>query len=711
MNGTDRKFLAYLDELHIITILLPLSYHGGVSSSFYLVNESEKCPLDIIAKSEIGGHHKYICRFSGDYFFEKQYWVVDEKEGKTDLQIGAVIRTESFDEKFYYEGNDLGVTLFADETLFKLWAPTAIQVKLKMTPPESSFSEIIKLKRGDRGIWSVMVARNLELYHYSFLVLINQEWREAVDPYVKAVTVNGELGVVVKPDSPPRPRPNLPPLENPVDAVIYETHIRDFSIHPHSGIKNKGLYLGAGELHTKGKDDEPTGLSYVKDLGITHLEFLPFHDYAGVDEMTSNKDYNWGYNPLHFNAPEGSYSTNPSDPYTRIKELKELINRVHESGLRVIMDVVYNHVFIREDSPFEKIVPGYYFRHNELGLPSNGTGVGNDIASERKMVRKFIIDSIRYWMEEYHIDGFRFDLMGILDVETMREVRKTCDSMEEGILVLGEGWNLNTPLPTEQKATIANQAKIPQIAQFNDKFRDAIKGSTFNILDKGYALGNEHYLDAALEVITGSIGFKKRNLRLFNEPTQSVNYVECHDNHTLWDKLQSCLPHVDDTIRAQFHRLATGMVLLSQGIPFLHSGQEFFRTKQGEGNSYCAPDKINQLDWERKSQFIDNVNYIKGLIEIRQAIPCFRMRTSDEIRSNIRSLPSSSPILACTYQMVHDEVILIINPSTREQGYTLPKGDWSILVDKNQAGIYSKGVLHGGDVKIQPISLNVLLKK
>ncbi|MDQ1144701.1 pullulanase [Bacillus sp. SORGH_AS 510] len=711
MNCTDRKFLAYLDELNIITILLPLSYHGGVSSTFYLVHDTEKYPLDMITKNGIVDHIKYVSRFSEEFLFEKQYWVVDEHGGRTDLQIGAVIRTERFDEKFYYTGNDLGATLLGDETQFKLWAPTAIQVKLKITPPQSSFSEIIKLKRGENGVWSVNIPRNLELFHYSFLVLINQEWREAVDPYVKAVTVNGEYGVIIKRDNPHRPRHDLPPLESPVDAIIYETHIRDFSIHPHSGIKHKGLYLGAGELHTKGQDGESTGLSYVKELGITHLEFLPFHDYAGVDELTPFMDYNWGYNPLHFNAPEGSYSTNPSDPYSRMKELKSLIDQIHQSGLRVIMDVVYNHVFIRENSPFEKIVPGYYFRHNELGMPSNGTGVGNDIASERKMVRKFIIDSIRYWMEEYHIDGFRFDLMGILDVETMTQVRQTCDSIAEGTLIIGEGWNLNTPLPSDEKATISNQAKLPQIAQFNDKFRDTIKGSTFNLFDKGYALGNEHYIDAALEVLAGSIGLKKRNVRLFNEPYQSVNYVECHDNHTLWDKLQACLPHADDRIRAKYHRLATGLVLLSQGIPFLHSGQEFFRTKQGEGNSYCSPDRINQLDWERKIQYKDNVNYLKGLIAIRRAMPCFRMRTAEEIRSNIRPLPSSSPILACSYQMVHDRVIVIINPSVDDQLFTLPKGDWSILADQHDAGIYSKGVLHGGEIKIPPISLIVLLKK
>ncbi len=711
MNSTDRKFFAYLDEMNIITILLPLSYHHGISSTFYMTTDTMTIPLQILEKMEIELNQKYVCQFEGNLSFEKHYLILDEHGGKTDLLIGAVIRTNSFDEKFYYGGHDLGVTFTKDQTHFKLWAPTATAVKLKLRPPTSEYSEIMKMRREEYGVWSVCLNRDLEFHQYSFLVLVNQEWREAVDPYAKAVTANGELGVVVNLGKTTRPRHDLPPLDNMTDAIIYEAHIRDFTIHKNSGIKDKGRYLGAGELNTTGIDGKPTGLSYVKDLGITHIEFLPFHDFAGVDELNPSKEYNWGYNPLHFNAPEGSYATDPSNPYSRIVELKELIDQIHSVGLRVIMDVVYNHVYIRESSSFEKVVPGYYFRHNEMGLPSNGTGVGNDIASERKMVRKFIVDSIRYWMEEYHIDGFRFDLMGILDVETMTEVRKMCDNLAKDSLIIGEGWNLNTPLPLAQKAIIANQKKMPQIAQFNDKFRDIIKGSTFNLFDKGYSLGNEHHLDAALEVITGSIGLTKKTDRLFNQPYQSVNYVECHDNHTLWDKLKACFPDADEATRMKYHRLATGIVLLSQGIPFLHSGQEFFRTKHGEGNSYRSPDAINQLDWERKSHYKENVDYIKGLIQIRKCLPCFRMRTAEEIRTHIQQLPIAAPLLGCLLLTQTSEVVVIINPSPKEHSMTLPEGEWSVLANQKHAGISSKKFMKNGEIMIEPISLNVLLKK
>ncbi|WP_160724041.1 type I pullulanase [Bacillus sp. USDA818B3_A] len=711
MNSVNRNFFAYLDEMNIVTILLPYSYHHGWSSEFHLSTDRLKHQLDILEKIEIEGHVKYTCRFEGEFSFGKPYWIFDEHGGKTDLQIGAVIRTDPFDEKFYYNGDDLGVTFHTGQTCFKLWAPTATGVKLKLRPPANGYSEIIKMRREDCGVWSVTLNGDLEFYQYSFLVLVNQEWREAVDPYVKAVSANGELGVVVKLKKTPKLKNPLSRLESPVDAIIYETHIRDFTIHNKSGVKHKGLYLGAGELDTKGEDGEPTGLSYVKELGVTHIEFLPINDYAGVDELNPPKQYNWGYNPLHFNAPEGSYATDPSDPYSRIIELKQLINQVHSIGLGVIMDVVYNHVYIREQSSFEKIVPGYYFRHNDIGLPSNGTGVGNDIASERKMVRKFILDSVRYWLDEYQIDGFRFDLMGILDITTMNEVRKICDGKSKGIIIIGEGWNLNTPLQSAQKATIANQAKMPRIGQFNDKFRDMIKGSTFNLFDKGYALGNEHFADAAMEALTGSIGLIKKGARLFNQPYQSVNYVECHDNHTLWDKLEGCFAETEPPILKKYHRLATGMVILSQGIPFLHSGQEFFRTKQGDGNSYRSSDSINQLDWERKSEFKENVEYIKGLIKIRQEFSCFRMRNSEEVRSQIQPLTFPSPVIGCLYQIPKNEIILVINPTAKIQKIILPDGEWGVLANHQFAGISAKEHTVNKEYLMEPISLNVLLKK
>ncbi|MED1469403.1 type I pullulanase [Bacillus salipaludis] len=714
MISSERNFLAYLDEMKIIAILLPLSYHQGMSATFSISDGINTQTLKILEKRRIENNNKYVCQLADEISFGKVYWIMDEHGGKTDLQIGAVIRTELFDKKYYYDGDDLGAKCTETYTQFKLWAPTATQVKVKLRQPQGPYAEIVKMKRQDRGVWSAVVHRDLDYHHYTFLVLVNQVWQEAVDPYATAVSVNGERGVIVKLEKTARPKIPLPELESPVDAIIYETHIRDFTIHPNSGVKHKGLYLGAGEFDTKRKEGDVTGLSYLKDLGITHIEFLPFHDFAGVNELEAKKEYNWGYNPVNFNAPDGSYATDPTDPYSRIKELKQLIDQVHYKGLKVIMDVVYNHVYSRENSPFEKIVPGYYFRHNEFGMPSNGTGVGNDIASERKMVRKFILDSIRFWLEEYHIDGFRFDLMGILDVETMSEVRKMCDRLAKGILLIGEGWNLNTPLPLDKKAIIQNQSKLPTIAQFNDKFRDTIKGSTFNLFDKGYAFGNEHHYEAAADLIAGSVGVVKKENKVFNEPSQTVNYVECHDNHTMWDKLLACYRTEDESIRIKYHLLASALVIVSQGVPFLHSGQEFFRTKQGEGNSYRSPDSINQLDWNRKSRYINSVQYIKGLIEIRKKLSCFRLRTAEEIRSSMKQSPLHAPLITFVYQNKNGEyreVILAINPRINEEIINLPEGEWYVLADHNEAGISMSKRISGGEIKIQPISINIFAKK
>jgi pullulanase len=714
MTSSERTFLAYLDEMHMITILLPLSYHNGISSTFSILDEkTDPVPLAIIRQTELEFDIKYICCLNAPISFGKPYWIIDEYGGKTDLQIGAVIRTKDFDEKFFYEGNDLGVTCSQNQTFFKVWAPTAIKVKVKLRNPDSSFAEIIKMKREETGTWSAVVNKDLENCLYSFLVLINQEWREAVDPYVKAVTANGELGVIVKLNKTKKNKLPLPLFQNPVDAVVYETHIRDFTIDPESGVKNKGLYLGAGELGTKSHNGDLTGLSYLKDIGITHIEVLPIHDFAGVDELDRNNSYNWGYNPVHFNVPEGSYSTDPSNPYTRIIELKQMIDSIHRTGLRVILDVVYNHVYVRENSSFEKIVPGYYFRHNEFGLPSNGTGVGNDIASERNMVRKYILDSVRFWLEEYNVDGFRVDLMGILDIETMNQVRAVCNSFSKEILLIGEGWNLNTPLSSDKKAIIRNQAKMPEIGQFNDWFRDTIKGSTFNLFDKGFALGNHYYYKAAIEVLLGSIGFKNRDSALFNEPFQSVNYVECHDNHTLWDKLVSCFPDVDDELRLRYHRLATGLVILAQGIPFLHSGQEFLRTKYGEGNSFRSPDRINKLDWNRKTHNLKNVNYIKGLIKIRKTFSCFRLRTADEIRVKICPMDLPSPLIGFIYQNNGEfqEVILYVNPTNAVKKVLVPAGTWYRIADEEDVEVSTKSPIVTGELPINPISLYILAKK
>lgn len=709
----ERKFNAYLDQMNIIAILLPKNYYNGTSACFFLKNDAEKIQLEIQEKTVLEDKIKYICRSETEPQIGKQYWVFDEYGGSTDLQIGAVIRTEKFEQKFFYDG-PLGMDYKVEKTTFKVWAPTAVAAEVNLYRPDLTPYKTIAMCRLEQGVWEIAIEEDLEHYFYSFSVCVNHCWVEAVDPYAVALSANGEYGAVVDLKKTTVNQASLPSLKSNVDAIIYETHIRDFSIHHNSGVKNKGKYLGAAELNTNHGNNRPTCLSYVRDLGITHIEFLPLNDFAGVDELVDRHEYNWGYNPLHFNAPEGSYSTDPRNPYARISELKEMISRLHEQGLRVILDVVYNHVYIREKSSFEKIVPGYFFRHDHRGMPANGTGVGNDFASERLMARKFILDSVRFWKEEYHVDGFRFDLMGILDIDTMNAIRTMLDQFNTHTLIIGEGWDLNTPIKAGQKANIRNQGKLPRIGQFNDWFRDSIKGSTFNLYDRGYALGNAHYYESAKGVLVGSIGIGSGANGLFDEPDQSVNYIESHDNHTFWDKMNTCLRDEDFELRKRRQRLATVMVLLAQGIPFLHSGQEFFRTKQGIGNSYRSPNDVNQLNWDEMVVNQEHVEYIKGIIAIRKSHRAFRLPEAKLIRKHMSFVDVKEPVISYLLDDVSPygpwgKILVCFNPASYEVEIELPNKRWKVLADERTAKLEPIRIHEERSLLLTPCSSYVLV--
>ncbi|WP_456273698.1 type I pullulanase [Bacillus sp. AK031] len=705
----QRRFFAYLDEMKTVTILLPHSYFEGNSSAFYIrEGDSEKLPLKTVEMIPLQEQNKYICSLNFSPELGKTYYIEDSHGNETDLQIGAVIRTDEFDEEYFYGGNDLGVTLESERTVFKVWAPTATGVLLKLTGPDMKSQEKHEMVRGEKGVWTFSLNRNADGFFYRFLTCINLNWQEAVDPYAKSVSLDSRWGAVVDlkrciPDIEP-----LPPLESKTDSIIYELHVRDFSIHKDSGMKYKGKYSAFTEKGTTTPDGFSTGIDYLNDLGVTHVELLPVNDFEGVSDHNTDGRYNWGYNPLYFNAPEGSYSSRPEDPYSRIKELKALIQSLHEEGIRVILDVVYNHVYIKENSSFEKIVPGYYFRHDENGMPSNGTGVGNDIASERKMARKFIVDSVQYWLGEYKADGLRFDLMGILDIETMNLVQQEAEKILPNVLIIGEGWDLNTPLPPKMKANLRNSTKMPDISQFNDNFRDGIKGSTFNLYDRGFALGHSGLEKKAAEVLTGSIGLTKEG-SLFLHPSQTVNYVESHDNHTLWDKITACCS--DESEAAKRHVLATTMVLVSQGIAFLHAGQEFFRTKQGVENSYKSPDEINQLDWHRRTLYQDKVNYIKGLIAIRKAHGAFRFSTAKLIRKHVQPNYSLPGMVTLHFDNVKaygpwNEMFVVFHAGEEEKILDIPDGNspWKVISDGEKAGLETLKTLTGNTLAAAPVS-------
>ncbi|WIK98435.1 type I pullulanase [Bacillus bombysepticus] len=645
---------------------------------------------------------------------KQTYKVKIENLADTNTEIGKVIRSEEFDNLFYYGGNDLGNTYTPQHTKFRLWAPTASEAKLVTYKNwNDKIGAEINMQQGEKGTWTAELKGNQKGLFYTYKVKIGDKWTEAVDPYVRAASVNGDKGAVVNLEetNPKKWKANKKPkFKNPEDAIIYELHVRDLSIQPESGIKQKGKYLGVTEKGTKGPEGVKTGLDHIKDLGVTHVQFLPIFDYASVNEETLNEpQYNWGYDPKNFNVPEGSYSTNPYEPTVRITELKQMVQTLHDNNLRVVMDVVYNHMYNAAESNFHKLVPGYYYRYNEDGTFANGTGVGNDTASERKMMRKFMIDSVTYWAKEYNLDGFRFDLMGIHDYETMNEIRKAVNQIDPSIILHGEGWDLNTPLAAELKANQKNAEKMKGIAHFNDNIRDGLKGSVFEEKENGFVNGKQNMEDRIKKGITAGIDYDT-NSSTYQDPEQVLTYVEAHDNHTLWDKLELTNPGDSEEVRKQMHKLSSSILLTSQGIPFLHAGQEFMRTKYGDHNSYKSPDSINQMDWLRRATFNNEVDYMKGLIELRKKYPAFRMTSAEQIKTHVSFIDAPKNTVAYTIEGNKNEYFTVAHNTNREAvEITLPsKGPWKVLVDSKQAGSKPLYVVHDNKIKVPALSSFVL---
>lgn len=554
---------------------------------------------------------------------------------------GISVFDAAFDEKFYYDGDDLGVTYTPERTRFRLWAPTASEAKVVFYSSWNSRPvKELAMTRDVQGTWVLEATGDCQGVYYTYRVRVGSDWNEATDPYAQAVGVNGDRAVVLdmRSTDPQRWSEEKPPLVSPMDAVIYELHVRDLSIHPDSDVTHPGKFLGLAESGTRGPGGIPTGLDYIAGLGITHVQLLPIYDYStqSVDETKLDQPhFNWGYDPKNYNVPEGSYATDPYDPACRINELKQCIQALHDRGLRVVMDVVYNHVFDGYLVNFTKLVPGYYLRYNPDRTFSNGSFCGNECASERPMMRKFIVESVLHWVREYHIDGFRFDLMGLIDVDTMNEIRRRVDEIDPSILLYGEGWNMGSVLPNERRAHQGNAWQLPRIGQFNDGVRDAVKGDTFIYGSKGFVSGGRGLEDGVKRGIVAGIPYGGAIQQFAEEPVQNVNYVECHDNHTLWDKLGICSADETEEQRSRMHRLASAIILTSQGIPFIHAGQEFMRSKNGVENSYKSAVEINWLDWERCAARQNEVLYMASLIKLRKSHPAFRLRTAQEIREHL----------------------------------------------------------------------------
>ena len=655
--------------------------------------------------------------------------------------------TADFEQKYTYEGNDLGATWTENETKFRVWAPTAEKVTLNLykegTAGVDDLLEQISMNSDVNGTWIATKEGNLDKVYYTYTAVIDGVEKEACDPYARTTGANGQRAMVInlaatnpegwEEDKDPNAHLNM------TDAVIYELHVRDLSTHESAGIAHVGKFLGIAENGTKTPSGIPTGLDHMKDLGITHLHLLPVYDYNSVDEakaaefdaacqseeakavkkgLVTDKDsgaqFNWGYDPVNYNAPEGSYATDPFHGEVRVKEMKEMVAALHKNGISVIMDVVYNHVADAENFCFNRLVPKYFSRINLDGTYSDGSACGNDTASERSMVRKYIVDSVCYWADEYHIDGFRFDLVGLLDAQTINEIVENVHKKHPNVIFYGEGWTLPTAVTKEEcpLAIQPNAVITPKFAYFNDNLRDGLKGRVFYENAGGYVMG---VVKDSIEEIKACVLGKAS---WCPAPAQTINYASCHDNYALMDKLTLFMPEVPMEEKIRRNNFAAAIYMLSQGVPFLHAGEEMLRSKEDENgklieNSYNSSDYINTIRWNllEKEEVQNTVAYYKGLIAFRKAHAGLRYMTAEEVDANVTLLEEMpNGIVGMKVVEEENEMLIFFNPYKRAAKVEIPEGKWSAYISDDKAGVEPLYKTSAKKARIAPISALVLVK-
>ena len=630
--------------------------------------------------------------------------------------------TADFEEKYTYHGSDLGANWSPEKTLFRLWAPTATSARVNLyvsgDPDSDDLIQQVRMKRDVNGTWVAEVPGNLHGTYYTFGVTVRRKRVEACDPYARTTGVNGQRAMVIdlastnpvgwEKDS--DPNGGIPFT----DVVIAEAHIRDFTIDESTNAVNRGKYLGLIETGTKTPSGIPTGLDHYKKLGITHLHILPMYDYGSVDEHRLDEpQFNWGYDPVNFNVPEGSYSSDPYHGEVRVKELKEMVKGLHDNGISVVMDVVYNHVYEANDFCFNMLVPQYFSRTNGRGVYSNGSGCGNDTASERSMVSKYIVDSVCYWADEYHIDGFRFDLVGLIDTDTINAIMNKVHKTHPNVIFYGEGWTMDTGVtkPNVSLCTQLNSHMVPQFAFFSDTIRDAIRGSVFDMTIPGFISGAEVDKNILHTTYMG-VPFWAQ------EPTQSVNYVSCHDNNTLFDRIMLAVPDAPRHVQVRMNNLAAAFSLTAQGIPFFQAGEEMLRTKpDGKGglehNSYTSSDAVNSIKWSWLDQkdAMNTYHYYRGLLKLRKAYDVFRLATREEVLENVKPLHVDNPHVVAFGIGKKDEsqLISIFNGSYETVELNLPAGKWGVLVNAEKAGVNPIETLEK-NIRVEGICAMILVK-
>ena len=663
--------------------------------------------------------------FTDELNVHANYTLIYEGE-EYSITMPNVYSTEKFEAAYTYAGNDLGATWTREKTAFRVWAPTASSVKVKLyaggDPSVDDLTETLEMTAAENGTWVAEKEGDLAGTYYTYEVAVGDAVNEACDPYARTTGVNGKRAMVIDLAS-----TNPEGWENDkdpnggkaiTDAVIYELHVRDLSIDESSGITNKGKYLGLIETGTKNANGIPTGLDHMKNLGITHLHLLPVYDYGSVDESKlDTPQFNWGYDPVNYNVPEGSYATDPYNGQVRVQEFKQMVKGLHDNGISVVMDVVYNHVYNAGEFCFNKIVPGYFSRILDGGFYSNGSGCGNDTASERSMVKKYIVDSVKYWADEYHIDGFRFDLVGLIDTETINAVIEEVHKTHPNVIFYGEGWTMTTSVTKEgyTMTTQVNSTETPKFAFFSDTIRDGLKGSVFNETEKGYVSGADGRAATVAKCFPGVYSWCK-------SPTQSVNYASCHDNLSLFDKLALSNPNDSVEDRIKMNNLAAAIYMTSQGIPFMQAGEEMLRSKPlGDGtydhNSYASPDSVNSIKWDNLNEqaYADTLAYYQGLIAFRKAHPALRMTDAQSVAAAITAVKgldanvNAFQILGAEAGDSASGIFVIFNPNKTATTVQLPAGKWGVCINGEQAGTEVLATAEGS-VTVDAISAMVLVQ-
>ena len=591
------------------------------------------------------------------------------------------------------------------KTQFTFWSNAAeqMEVRIYVQSDDVQSTKVVPLTKSEGDFWTATVKGDLAGQFYTVRSFQNGEWGlESPGIFAKAVSVNGQKAAIIdfaKTDPEGWKEDVRPAMPDMTDIVVYETHLRDYTMSPNSGVEHKGKFIGMTE--------EPS-IKHLQEMGITHLQILPFFDYGSIDETALDQNkYNWGYDPVNYNAPDGGYSTNPYDPACRIRETKQMIQALHKAGIRVIMDVVYNHTYDVMGCALGRVVPKYFYRLNADGTYANGSGCGNETASDHEMYRRFMVESVCYWAREYHIDGFRFDLMGIHDQETMRQIRAALDKIDPTILTYGEGWAAMSPAyPYDSLAMKQWTYKMPRVGAFSDDIRNALIGSPFDH-ERGFASGNP---SSAKDVMRGLIACPEWS----GEPMQHVSYITCHDNYCLRDRIDVSAIGESEATKIRMNKLAQTAVLVSQGMTFLYGGEELYRTKKGIDNSYQSPDSINTIPWENKEKYADLVEYYRQMIAIRRAHKGFRLGTAELVKEHVEFLDTENESLII-YRVKDLEGIdtaksltVLLNGSAKQAKAEVPEGTYTVLMHDAQVDISGLGQIQGTQVVVEPYSATIL---